>query len=65
MNEYNEYVKIILHKNADLDELENHLSMNGYEFGIDKVRRLLFTSLDELVYVETILEDRGITYCVC
>ena len=65
MHEYNEYVKIILHKDTDLYELENHLSMNGYDFGIDKVRRLLLASLDELAYVETILEDRNIKYCVC
>ena len=64
MNNYAEYVKIILHKNTDMDELENHLFMNGYDIGIDRKRKFLFPSFDELAYVETILEDRNIIYLV-
>jgi hypothetical protein len=64
MREYKKYGMILLHGNADLEELENHLSLNGYDFGIDKNRKLLFVFIDELAYVETILEDRGISYKV-
>lgn len=60
--EFIEYVCILLHANTDLDELENHLSMNGYNFGIDKNRNLLFVFIDEFDYVATILSDRNIIY---
>ena len=62
MRDFIEYVCIILDANTDFDELENHLSMNGYYFGIDKKRNLLFVYIEEVAYVETILEDRNITY---
>lgn len=62
MREFIEYVSILLHIGTDLDELENHLSMNGYDFGIDKKRNLLFVSIDEINYVETILADRNIIH---
>ena len=62
--EFIEYVCILLHANTDLEELENHLSMNGYNFGIDKKRNLLFVFIDEFDYVETILNDRNIIHCV-
>ena len=55
-----EYVCIVLHVGTDLEELEQHLSMNGYDFGIDKKRNLLFVYIDEVDYVETILDDRNI-----
>ena len=58
--EFVEYVCIVLHESTDLEELEEHLSMNGYDFGIDKNRNLLFVFMDEVSYVETILEDRNI-----
>lgn len=65
MEEFVEYARVYIHDvNADLDELENNLSMNGYEFGIDVKRRLLFVCIDELSYVETILTDRSIDYRV-
>ena len=57
-----EYVCILLHIGTDLEELENHLSMNGYNFGIDKKRNLLFVFIDEFDYVEEILADRNIIY---
>lgn len=62
MREFVEYVSIFLHDGTDMEELENHLSMNGYDFGIDKNRNLLFVFIDEVDYVETILEDRNIVY---
>lgn len=62
MNEYIEYVRITYHSSTDVLELENHLSMNGYNFGIDRFRRYLFVYIDELAYVETILTDRNIIY---
>lgn len=60
--EFIEYVCILLHVGTDLEELENHLSMNGYNFGIDKKRNLLFVFIDEFDYVEDILADRNIIY---
>ena len=63
MREFIEYANIIItDANADLQELENHLSMNGYDFGMDEKKRMLFVSIDELDYVETILTDRDIDY---
>lgn len=60
--EFVEYVCILLYVDTDLEELENHLSMNGYDFGMDKSRNLLFVSIDEVDYVETILADRNIIH---
>ena len=62
--EFVEYVAILLHVGTDLKELENHLSMNRYNFGIDKTRNLLFVSIDEFDYVEEILKDRNIIHGV-
>lgn len=62
MREFVEYVNIIIDGNADVEELEKHLSMNGYDFGIDKKRNLLFVNMEEVDYVETILEDRDIDF---
>ena len=62
MREFVEYVFIVLHVGTDLEELENHLSMNGYNFGIDKSRNLLFVFIEEVDYVETILADRNIIH---
>lgn len=64
MNEFIEYVRITYHPSTDILELENHLAMNGYNFGIDKAKRYLFVFVDELAYVETILKDRNIIYDV-
>lgn len=61
MREIVEYARIYI-RNADLEELENYLSMNGYDFGIDKNRSLLFVSINEIDCVETILKDRDIIY---
>lgn len=62
MEEFIEYVGILLGVDTDFDELESHLSMNGYNFGIDKNRKLLFVFIEEVGYVETILEDRDVVY---
>ena len=60
--EFIKYVCILLHVDTDLKELENHLSMNGYSFGIDKSRNLLFVPIDDFDYVEEILDDRNIIH---
>lgn len=60
--EFVEYVCILLHVGTDLKELENHLSMNGYNFGIDKSRNLLFVFIEEFYEVEEILNDRNIIH---
>jgi hypothetical protein len=65
MEEIYEYARIyFLNSDFNLEELDNHLSMNGYDFGIDAKRMYLFVSIDELDYVITILEDRNIDYGV-
>ena len=61
VREFFEYVRIFLHK-GDFEELESHLSMNGYDFGIDTKRNLLFVAIEEIDYVETIMKDRKIKY---
>lgn len=62
MREFVEYVSIVMNADADIDELDEHLSMNGYDFGIDRKRNLLFVNMEEVAYVETILDDRDIEY---
>lgn len=63
MKEIIEYACIAFHDNLmDITELENHLSMNGYHFTIDRKKGLLFIFIEELSYVETILNDRNISY---
>ena len=62
VREFIEYICIGLHLDTDLEELENHLAWNGYNFGIDKNRYRLFVFVDEVDYVETILNDRDIIY---
>lgn len=62
MRDFVEYANIRISKDTDMEELENHLSMNGYDFGIDKSRNLLFVLGEEVDYVETILQDRNIYY---
>ena len=60
-----EYAAVLIQIGTDLEdlnELENHLSMNGYNFGFDRNRNLLFVSMDEFDYVETILHDRRIVH---
>lgn len=64
MNDYIEYARIFLNIGTDLEEVENHLSMNGYDFGMDKKRNLLFVNVEEIDYVESILLDRDILYTI-
>lgn len=61
MDEIVKYANILLKHDADMEELETHLSRNGYDFGIDKKRNILFVQIDELDYVEEILVDRDIS----
>jgi hypothetical protein len=61
MDEIIKYANILLKHDADMEELETHLSRNGYDFGIDKKRNILFVQMDELDYVEEILADRDIS----
>lgn len=60
--EFVEYACIFLLADTDLEVLENHLSMNGYDFGIDKSKSLVFVFIDELEYVKTIMADRHIPH---
>lgn len=60
--ECEEYKEIFLHTGADLEELENHLSMNNYNFMMNKSNNTLYVYVEELSYVKTILEDRDIIY---
>ena len=60
--EFVEFVCIKITYCTDINELENHLSMNSYNFGIDNKRNLLFVFVDEIDYVKTILQDREIIY---
>lgn len=65
IEEIYEYARVyFINSKFDFEELENHLSMNGYDFGIDAKRGYLFVSIDELDYIETILTDRNIAYGV-
>lgn len=64
MREFLEYACITFNAGTDLNEVENHLSMNGYNFGMDKSRNLLFVLIEEIDYIETILTDRDIIYFV-
>lgn len=60
-----EYVKIFIDYNTnieDVEEIETHLSRNGYDFGIDKERNILFVNIEEVDYVETMLIDRNIEF---
>lgn len=66
MREFMEYVRIYI-RNAsetDLENLDAHLSMNGYNFGMDKERKLLFVFVEEVDYIETILTDRNFRFGV-
>ena len=62
MKPFIEYANITLLGEVDLDELENYLSLNNYNFGIDKNRMALFVFVEQVEYVETILVDRDIVY---
>lgn len=43
-----------------MKELENHLSMNGYNFSING--QVLVVYEEDADYVETIMDDRNIEY---
>ena len=43
-------------------ELKNHLAMNGYRFILHENPLILFVFIEEVDYIMTILDDRGIRY---
>lgn len=45
---------------GDVEELDNHLSMNGYNYG--RVGNDFYVLEDETDYVDTILSDWGYDY---
>lgn len=49
MREFIEYVCILLHVGTDLEGLEKHLYMNGYDFGIDKTEIFSLCLLTKLI----------------
>lgn len=55
-------IEVLNSSSSAVWEVINHLSMNGYKFGYDSYAGNLFVYDEELAYVETILEDRGIDY---
>ena len=63
MDEPIEYVCFTVNaKLNDLYHLDHLLYINGYNFGIDTCRRLLFVSVDDTSCVKTILKDNQIEY---
>lgn len=45
-------------------ELRQHLEMNGYDVNLSWIERGLFEAYDEdRAYIDTILDDRHISYC--
>ncbi len=46
----------------DTAELRNHLYMNGYDVRWNDDYKSFDADEEEVAYIETILEDRGITY---
>ena len=46
----------------DMDEMYEHLTMNGYIFEVNNEHDVLFVIEDQIQYVETILNDKGISY---
>ena len=65
MNEPIKYVCFTVNmKLNDLYHLDHLLCINGYNFGIDIYRRLLFVSVNEISDVKKILEDNQIEYKV-
>lgn len=46
-----------------IDELKNHLSMNGYDFSVSEEDGVeIAVHEEEMDYVETIMDDRDIDY---
>ena len=43
-----------------MEELKNHLNMNGYDFSINGMTISIYE--EEANYVETIMDDRNIEY---
>lgn len=54
------YVYVCSATKEQMEELENHLSMNGYKFAISET--ILIAHEEEADYIETIMVDRDIDY---
>ena len=57
--------RIVFYSEADEDdteELRYHLYMNGYDVRWNDDCKSFDADEEEVAYIETILEDRGITY---
>ena len=61
MIDFKEYVALRLLP-CDTAELKQHLSRCGYDFYLCEVPLQLFVFIEEVDYVMTILDDRGIKY---
>lgn len=55
------YYKLTVIK-GDIDELCNHLDMNGYSF--ERINQNLYVYEEEIDYVATICKDHGISYWI-
>lgn len=65
MNEPIKYVCFTVNmKLIDLYHLDHLLYINGYNFGIDTCRRLLFVSVNEISDIKKIFEDNHVEYKV-
>ena len=54
------FVYLCFGTNEQMEELNNHLDMNGYDFSMNGME--LIVHADEGDYVETIMADRNIDY---
>lgn len=61
MTEFKEYVALRLLP-CDTSELKQHLMRYGYDFVLCEKPLELFVFIEEVDYVMTILDDRGIRY---
>lgn len=56
------YIYKLVATKEQMEELNNHLKMNGYDFSINESN--ISVNEDEMDYVETIMEDRDISYSI-
>ena len=56
------YIYELVATKEQMEELNNHLKMNGYDFSINELN--ISVNEDEMDYVETIMEDRDISYSI-
>ena len=63
MNEPTNFHAYKLETEDDCMEITEHLAMNGYTFDTN-CEKTIFIFDEEACYLETILEEHGIKYCV-